>query len=894
MNYKLEETNPESDLASIHNINDCGVLLHKYDLSYISIGNYYQVGSINWTQGWILHISVVMIQIPNLLNTILPFLKEKKVPFKIVKTLNIGRSILGGSMGLVNLGKIVTIYTSNDEQATELAIELITLTKIFRGPQILTDRKLGSVVYTRYGACNPKIRINEYGIQEEYIYDINCNLILDKKSIPFKESKKINWPFSKITTAKVPKQETILQDKYKPMSILKEDAKGDVKKVLWLKKIYQIKWCVLKEGKQYMSTDSKGRDIGDRLHWQFELHKDLENFIPIPKVYDLFQENGNTYLAMQYINGDNLGNVIKSLFNQSPWSILGLEVRQQLMCYAMQILDIIECMHTKGYIHRDITTANFLVTKKQKLWTIDLELCYSKKLKKPYPPFRLGTDGFMSPEQQVTDIPTEEQDIYALGAILIYIFTGLMPYKFTVGNRIILQDQLLFFIPDIQIVTIICKCTDNDPNIRPTISTIKNVIELALIKQKEIEQLDKIKILENNEIRRIINKAINGLCLSNMLNNDNLWVSKAVQAEGYTYDQDESLCVYENFHDGISGIMFLIARAKKLGLDITACMISYNSGLQFLQQKYTQHLLNSPAGLYAGTAGLAICLAEGISSNLIAEESNYVKQIETHLLNDNFNGYGVVKGVAGQGLALLSLFRTLKIQFIPSLLTKKINYLIQHQEKDGSWLVETDNNKKKIKFTGFAHGSSGVICFLLGYLKIFGYKEIVKITIDKALQWLVNQSQEKNKKKVWYINDQSKQVDISLQNGLAGIALTFIKAYEVLKDPIYKQLAEDILNDFPHNMVTSDLSLSTGIIGLGEIYVEAFNVFKSPIWKERSDWVLQFILHHCHWKSNKACYWIIDESSTPTAGLINGNSGIIHFMLRYSFPAQISHPLLLW
>ncbi len=88
---------------------------------------------------------------------------------------------------------------------------------------------------------------------------------------------------------------------------------------------------------------------------------------------------------------------------------------------------------------------NFLVTDKNEIVLIDLELTYSMSDRYPEPPFKFGTEGFMSPEQRALESPTISEDVYSIGALMISFFTNLFPSKFDVEDSVNLSEVLFFF-----------------------------------------------------------------------------------------------------------------------------------------------------------------------------------------------------------------------------------------------------------------------------------------------------------------------------------------------------------------------------------------------------------------------------------------------------------------
>jgi len=117
-----------------------------------------------------------------------------------------------------------------------------------------------------------------------------------------------------------------------------------------------------------------------------------------------------------------------------------------------------------------------------------------------------------------------------------------------------------------------------------------------------------------------------------------------------------------------------------------------------------------------------------------------------------------------------------------------------------------------------------------------------------------------------------------------------MKAYEILQSDRYRQLAEDCLQNFPKQATSIDLSQLSGIVGLGETCIEGAKVFGKGDWQERADWIMEFLAHHYHKEKDGSCYWLADGSPFTTPGLMQGNSGIIHFLLRYYAPGVLNHP----
>jgi serine/threonine protein kinase len=138
----------------------------------------------------------------------------------------------------------------------------------------------------------------------------------------------------------------------------------------------------------------------------------------IVKILDFFQENNTSYIVMDYIRGETLLNRIQTR---------GIKVKESFRVMD-QILDCVEYIHEMGIIHHDIKPANILITPENQVYILDFgaarDLMYSQH--KQY--FDFLTESYAPPEQY--DRHTARgpyTDIYALGATLYYILSGIKP-----------------------------------------------------------------------------------------------------------------------------------------------------------------------------------------------------------------------------------------------------------------------------------------------------------------------------------------------------------------------------------------------------------------------------------------------------------------------------------
>jgi len=861
---------------------DYAEMLRELNLDFATVDEHYlRVGEPKKVQGWLLHLSVIKSQAQRLMEVVLPLLIEEKVPFRIVKDYRAVKESLDGLLGYHQLGKIVTIYYEDDSSLVIFTKMLIEATKEFMGPAIPTDAYLGSIVYTRYGGMNPVLRTDSAGYIGRYTYNAKGELEMETYEIPFALPTLTPWPFHEIVTPPIEKGKKILYNNYLITSLLKQDAKGDVYKALRVKRFYP-EWCIVKEGRRNMWSDDYGRDIQERLRWQYHLQKDLYGQVSVPEPYDLFEEKEGTYMVMQFVKGDSLHDVVQKTSNERNWRQLEKAQKLILIRYLLQVISQCEKLHKKGYVHRDLALSNFIVNRKNNLVLIDLELAYSLRDMNPSPPFRLGTPGFMSPEQIKTVTPTEKEDIYALGAVMIELFTSIHSRKFGIYDPKELKDNMQFFIGHEGVACLIAQCMHADPQERPVLSSVKKTIEQY---QQELIKEKKLKILSPDEeprvdrIKRVLEESLDGVC--------DLILENSIRTK---YKENEERKVPESalplgWYTGMSGVLYVLAQAGPV-IQTPKLKKAYEKGAVFIERKLTDEGQALTPGLYMGAAGAAMYITSGLKNNWITDTPKWKSEL-LRMLQMAPTRLDLAHGIAGQGMAVIRSLLYLPEDSARALLQQYADTLVNGQQKDGSWV--TDDNAK-LKSSGLSLGSAGIIFFLLEYTRLFPHDTWVNEALLKGLDWLRTPAKTAGNY-LWLKKNNYKTISFGLDGDIAGTALCFIKAYTILKNPDYKKSAEEVLQNIPIHLVNNELSMSMGLAGLGEVYLEAVGAFESEKWKQRVDWIADLILNTSCLASKKLRYWVVSDSTPAATDFMNGAGGVLHFLLRYLHPSLVSLPI---
>lgn len=871
----------------LQSFKDYSDILKDRKLEYVSSGYYWQVGKTSKVQGWIIHLSVIKTQIEKLIYLVLPELLSKRVCFKIVRDSTMADTILEGGFGPANTGKILCIYPNTDKEAADLSRTLIDLTASLKGPAIRTDMHLGAVVYTRYGSINPIIRYMPEGQAVKFINDIKGELVPDPYSIPFLLPKGISWPYSEIINPTISSSK-LLNYSYYPIKILKPDAKGDVIKALYFKNIFNIKTCIIKQGRHCMITDITGRDMKDRLKWQFDLYHLLHQDIPIPEVFDYFTQHNDSYLAMAYIKGISFTKWMHLTCQGRSWQDLSPRRKAILLTKFSEIIDIISRLHQKGYIHRDITPENFLIDKTGNIYLIDLELVWSSSTKRPDPPFRLGTPGFISPEQLACSTPTVKEDIYAIGSFMIMLFTAFLPLKFEEQPTEQLREIIFFLTGDVTISDLIANCLSPAPAERPLLLEIKLTLKGILDKLSGAKDtpISTNHSLPIADFTKIIQLGVNGL-VNPLLTKNSIWYSKSLRDGGQLKNEQTEFAFNVGWHTGVMGPLWLLARAKESGYDIGALQDVLMNSWEYVKLNHLGKKDSASLGLFMGSAGVAVSLSECLTYQLLSDSSENLELLNNCFLHTS-SSLTLSGGVAGQGLALLGASKWISSNHFNTLLNTFIHKIISSQSQDGSWDLRSREDKRSDIMTGLSNGVAGITWFLLAAYEYTNH-EAIRAASLRSLNWLIKKAQERDNTYAWPISTNNRIRDIiGFENGSSGIALVFIKAYELLKDPRYQQMAEGCLHLISPKLNIMDFTLGKGLSGLGEIYLEAHKVFNNSEWLERADWIAN--LFEITLNKNTES-WISTEDTVTTADLFSGSSGILHFLIRYSLKGKWAHPL---
>ena len=462
-----------------HRQNGSPLSLHKLELEWQTLADKYLPirgdDNSNWRysrrqglqdpeQGWKLHVSATILNALDIFRACAPYLRKQGLLFKACSTLDLLRKLNSGIIfGFSQIGKFITVYPPTAKEALRVAADLHELTVGFGAPKVPYDLPYhpGSCVHYRYGGFRTIEVVEADGRRNTAIRDPSGKLWTDRREPGHAVPEWITNPFPTYVDEIDPASPLCTQ--FLTYNALSQRGKGGVYQAIDMRQLPPRK-CILKEGRHHGETAIDGSDGREWVHHEEVVLVDLyQRGVPVAEFYANFEIEEHRYLAMEFIEGDNLMGMCST-----PRRKLSLATCDSL---AARIANLVAEIHDAGWVWRDCKPFNLIITPEGFVRPIDFEGAVPVDS-----PTNIiwGTPGYTPPEleQGPTTGSNLPEDLFALGATLYQLYTSQVPITTEAGKepRVVQRPPIGRLRKGIHPATreLILALLDPDPRARPT------------------------------------------------------------------------------------------------------------------------------------------------------------------------------------------------------------------------------------------------------------------------------------------------------------------------------------------------------------------------------------------------------------------------------------------
>ncbi|WP_371674932.1 class IV lanthionine synthetase LanL [Streptomyces sp. NBC_01276] len=828
-------------------------------------------------QGWKLHVSATSASAPAVLAKALDVLLRDRSAFKFARSLEQVSALNSRATPRGSSGKFITVYPRSDTDAARIALELHQATAGLAGPRILSDQPyaVNSLVHYRYGAFVGRRRLSDEGLLVWFIEDPDGNPVEDIRTGQYSPPSWAVSPFPASVPAPPRTEEeapgpVLLGGRFSVREAIRHTNKGGVYRGTDVTTGAPV---VIKEARPHVEADASGCDVRDWLRAEARTLGNLTGTGLAPEPLAMFEHGGHLFLAQEEIPGVPLRNWVAEHFRD-----VGSErYRTDALAQTGRLVDLLAAAHACGCVLRDFTPANIMVRPDGELRLIDLELAVLKD--DAALPTTVGTPGFSAPERLADAPVSPTADYYSLGATVCFVLAGKIPNLLPEEPATRSAEQRLAE------WLAACERTLRLPDGLPEMI-------LGLMKDDPAERWDPARA--RAALRRTARPlpahpaagptgedpghdataaAVAGIVehlLDSMTPRDErrLWPVSTMAGE-------TDPCTVQQ---GAAGVLAVLTRYFELTGDPRLPETISTAGHWIAARTDTR---STRPGLHFGGRGTAWALYD--AGRAVDDRTLMDHALALALApQEPTPSHDVTHGSAGSGLAAAHLWHRTGAPRLAELVADAADRLAAaaRPEPAGvSWPVPAEAVSKEAgkRYLGFAHGTSGIGCFLLAAAAVTNRREHLDLALA-AGEELVATALTVGETAQWPAQAGNVPTAPYWCHGSAGIGSFLIRLWQTTGDDRFGDLARNAARAVVERASRAPLTQCHGLAGNGDFLLDMATATGDPAHRTSAEDLARLIVAERAHRDGHVVF--PNEYGDVSTGWSDGSAGILAFLLR--------------
>ncbi|MFD6248518.1 class IV lanthionine synthetase LanL [Streptomyces roseolus] len=837
-------------------------------------------------QGWKLHVSATAASAPAVLLKSLEVLLPDSSGFKFARSLERVGALNSRATPRGSSGKFLTVYPRSDADAARLAAELHRATAGLAGPRILSDQQYAadSLVHYRYGAFVGRRRLSDDGLLVWYFEDPDGNPVEDRRTGRYTPPEWAVSPFP--APAHVPSpapppaapDPVVVGGRFAVREAIRHTNKGGVYRGSDVRTGAPV---VIKETRPHVEADASGSDVRDWLRAEARALEKLRGSGLAPEPLALFEHGGHLFLAQEEVPGVPLRTWVAERFRDTGGERYGAEATAQVA----RLVDLVAEAHAHGCVLRDFTPGNVMVRPDGELRLIDLELAVLAD--DAALPTRVGTPGFSAPERLVDAPVSPTADYYSLGATVCFVLAGKVPNLLAEEPQDRPVEERLAEWLDACLVSVrlpdgmrelILGLMRDDPDARWDPARAREA--LARMAAGPAARAPRPSSPGSTPSAApaaaggdAIGTAVEGIVrhlVDTMTPDDDhrLWPVSTLAGE-------TDPCTVQQ---GAAGVLAVLTRYFELTGDPRLPGPLAAAGRWIADRTDPR---SARPGLHFGTGGTAWALYE---AGRAVEDGALVDHALALAVapQERTPSHDITHGTAGSGMARAHLWRRTGDPRLAALVGEAADRLAEAARREAtgvSWPVPAEAVAQEAgkRYLGFAHGSSGIGCFLLAAASVTG-RPVHRELAVAAGEHLVAHAVDVGGAAQWPAQTGDVPTAPYWCHGSAGIGSFLVRLWRATGDDRYGDLARAAGRAVVERASRAALTQCHGLAGNGDFLLDLADATGDPVHRARAGDLARLLVAE---RSRRGDHVVFpNEYGEVSTGWSDGSAGILAFLLR--------------